>query len=61
MPWNTRKAIRETKKRGGKLLRHGAEHDLFVMPNGVLIATPRHPGDLTLGVENDIKKKLGVR
>lgn len=61
MPWASRQAIRETRKRGGKLLRHGAEHDLYVLPNGVLVAIPRHPGDLTPGVENDIKKKLGLK
>ncbi len=61
MPWTSRMAVKETKKLGGKLLRHGAEHDLYVMPNGTVIPIPRHPGDLTPGVENSIKKTLGLR
>lgn len=61
MPWTNRKAIKETRARGGKLLRHGAEHDIYVLPNGTLIPIPRHSGDLTPGVERDIKKKLGLK
>lgn len=61
MPWTSRKAIRETRKRGGHLIRHGAEHDLYALPDGTLVAIPRHSGDLTPGVENDIKKKLGLK
>lgn len=61
MPWTSRTAIKEAKKLGGKLLRHGAEHDLYIMPDGTKVTIPRHPGDLTPGVERDIKKKLGFK
>lgn len=61
MPLTYRTAVRLVKKGGGRFLRHGAEHDLFMTREGRLLAIPRHPGDLSPGVERDIRQKLGLR
>lgn len=61
MPWTARKAIIETKKRGGRFECHSAEHDYYRMPDGTPVPIPRHPGDLTPGVEHDIKKRIGFK
>lgn len=60
MPLTYREAVRLILACGGTLRSHGARHDVFRAPNGSLIAVPRHKGDLTLGVERDIKHKLGL-
>lgn len=61
MPWTAKRAVKEIRKRGGKLERHGAEHDYYRMPNGIPVSVPRHAGDLTKGVEHDIKKRIGYK
>lgn len=62
MPMNYRDAAKLIKKNGGKLSSHGSRHDIFIMPWGTKIAVPRHPGDFSKGVEDDIKKRVnGVR
>ena len=61
MPLAPREAIRLRRKHGGKFVRHGGRHDIFELPNGQLIQVPRHPGDLSPGVERDIKEKLGLK
>ena len=61
MPWTSRIAAREIRKHGGKLERHGAEHDYYRLPDGTSVAVPRHSGDLTPGVEHNIKKRLGIK
>lgn len=62
MPMSYRDAVRYIRERGGKLLNHGKEHDTFIMPWGTKIRLPRHRGDLTPGVEDDVKKRTnGIR
>ncbi len=60
MPFDYRAAVRLIARNGGRLVRHGASHDVFVTRDGTQIIVPRHPGDLSRGVERDIKKKLGL-
>lgn len=60
MPLTTREAIRLIRKNGGRFLRHGGRHDVFVNAKGDEIQVPRHPGDLSPGVERDIKEKPGL-
>ena len=57
MPMTYRDAARYIADRGGSLLAHGKEHDTFVMPWGTKIRVPRHRGDLSPGVERDIKQR----
>ena len=57
MPMSYRDVVRYIRERGGELLAHGKEHDTFVMPWGTKIRLPRHRGDLTPGVEDDVKKR----
>ena len=58
MPLNYRQAVKLIKKAGGTFFSHGAEHDLFKMPWGTVVAVPRHKKDFSLGVENDIRKRV---
>ena len=60
MPTTAREAIRLTKKMGGRFVRHGARHDIFANAAGEEFPIPRHPGDLSPGVERAIKEKLGL-
>lgn len=60
MPLSVRDAVRLIKKCGGRFVRHGASHDVYETIDGAEIFIPRHPGDLSPGVERDIKKKLGL-
>ena len=60
MPLTYREAVRLILACGGSLRSHGTRHDVFYAPNGSLIAVPRHKGDLTVGVERDIRRKLGL-
>ena len=60
MPMTAREAIRLTKKMGGRFVRHGASHDLCANAAGEEFPIPRHPGDLSPGVERAIKEKLGL-
>ena len=60
MPLTVREAIRLIKKCGGMFVRHGGSHDVYETRDGTEIYIPRHPGDLSSGVERDIKKKLGL-
>lgn len=57
MPMNYREAVMLIRKNGGEFLKHGSRHDLFVMPNGTTVPVPRHPGDFSRYVEDDIKKR----
>lgn len=61
MPMTPREAIKLIRKNGGKFLRHGDRHDIYLMPNGKEISIPRHKKDLSAGVENEVKKKLGLK
>lgn len=58
MPLNYRSAVKLIKAHGGKLVRHGAVHDIFETPDGAEIPVPRHPGDLSPGAERQIERKL---
>lgn len=55
-----RQIIKLTKEHGGKLVRNGASHDIYVIVDKRIISVPRHAGDLTPGVERSIKKALGL-
>ncbi len=62
MPMRYRDAVRYILDRGGMFVCHGREHDTFAMPWGTKIRVPRHRGDLSRGVEDDIKKRAdGVK
>ena len=61
MPMNYRQAAKLIRKHGGGFLRHGRNHDVYLSAEGVEIEVPRHPGDFTIGVEKDIKRKLGLK
>lgn len=57
MPMNYRQAVKLIRKHGGKFDHHGRNHDEFIMPWGTVVEVPRHKGDFTPGVEDDIKKR----
>ena len=58
MPLTYREAVKLIRQAGGRFIKHGSEHDLFEMPEGTLVPVPRHRGDVSPGVERDIKKKI---
>lgn len=60
MPLTVREAVKLIKMCGGRFVRHGSGHDVYETLDGAEIILPRHPGDLSFGVERDIKKKLGL-
>lgn len=60
MPLTGRQAKKLALAMGAQFIRHGAEHDLYRAKDGAIFAIPRHPGDLSPGVEREIKKKLGL-
>lgn len=55
LPFTYRDAVKLIRQHGGTLWRHGANHDLFELPGGALIAVPRHRKDFSRGVEASIK------
>jgi hypothetical protein len=57
MPLTARKAIQMILQKGGRKVRSGAEHDIYNV-KGTLIAVPRHRGDLSPGVEQEIRRAL---
>lgn len=61
MPLTYREALKLIRKHGGRFIRHGANHDIFITVSGEEIQVPRHPGTLSSGVERSIKKKLGLK
>ncbi|MCD8199549.1 MAG: type II toxin-antitoxin system HicA family toxin [Coriobacteriaceae bacterium] len=60
MPLTYRSAVKLIKENGGVFVRHGANHDLYCTADGKIISVPRHPGDLSAGVERSIKRALGL-
>jgi len=58
MPMTAREGIRLILDGGGKKVRSGKKHDIYVI-HGIPIAIPRHKGDLSKGVERQIKEALG--
>lgn len=61
MPMTAKDAVRLIRKCGGKFLRHGKKHDIYLSPDGKEIPVPRHTKDLSPGVEDEIKEKLGLK
>lgn len=61
MPLTAREAAKLIRKNGGKFVRHGSRHDIFETADGEEIQVPRHQGDLSPGVEREIKNKLGLQ
>ena len=59
MPLTYRSAVKLIRARGGVFTGHGREHDEFTIPWGEKVMIPRHRGDLSPGVESDIRKKVG--
>jgi predicted RNA binding protein YcfA (HicA-like mRNA interferase family) len=57
MPLTPRKAIQMILGEGGKKVRSGANHDIYQV-NGRFVQVPRHSGDLSPGVEREIRKAL---
>lgn len=58
MPMKAQEAIRRLKREGWKEVRQTGSHKQF-KKDGQRITVPDHHGDLTPGVERDIKKKAG--
>lgn len=58
MPLTYREAVKLIKKQGGKFIRHGGEHDIFMMPWGTSVTVPRHKKEFSRGVEDDIRKRI---
>ena len=58
MPLNYQQAVKLIKEHGGRMVAHGKRHDEFAMPWGVKIQIPRHKGDFSRGVEDDIRKRV---
>ena len=57
MPLTVREAVRMIMEKGGRKVRPGAEHDVYYV-NGQFVQVPRHRGDLSPGVERQIRKAL---
>ena len=60
MPETKRSIERLARKQGASFYGSGRSHDIWVTKDGRKFAIPRHPGDLTPGVERSIKKVLGL-
>lgn len=58
MPMKAQEAIKRLKREGWKEVRQTGSHKQF-KKDGQRITVPDHRGDLTPGVEKDIKKKAG--
>lgn len=61
MPLTKREAERLIIEHGGSFVRHGGNHDFWVTADGRPVVVPRHPRDLTPGVERSIKRALGIK
>ena len=57
MPMDQRQAVKLIKKQGGRFHEQGKKHDEYLMPWGTKVQVPRHAGDFTPGVEDDIRKR----
>lgn len=58
MPMKAREAIRRLRREGWREVRQSGSHKQFVK-DGKRITVPDHAGDLTPGVERDIKQRAG--
>lgn len=61
MPMTKRDAEKLARRMGAKFHHACGNHDIWQTVDGMLFPIPRHPGDLTPGVEKSIKKALGVK
>ena len=61
VPLNYRRAVRLIRQQGGRFVRHGSRHDAFEMPDGTEVILPKHPRDYSVGVENDILRRIGLK
>ena len=61
MAWRSDDTVRLVRALKGELKRHGANHDLYVVP-GIdrPVSIPRHRGDLPTGTANAILRQLGI-
>lgn len=58
MPMTAQEALRRLKREGWKIVRQVGSH-VQLVKDGKRITVPNHRGDLTPGVERDIRKKAG--
>lgn len=58
MPITAQEALRRLKREGWKIVRQVGSH-VQLVKDGKRITVPNHRGDLTPGVERDIRKKAG--
>lgn len=58
MPMTAQDALRRLKREGWVIVRQSGSHVQLVR-DGQRITVPNHRGDLTPGVERDIRKKAG--
>ena len=61
MPMTKRDAEKLARKMNAEFVRHGDRHDVWRSEGGELFQIPRHPGDLSPGVERKIKSALGLK
>lgn len=61
MPIKRQKAIALILENGGRYVRSGGEHDIYLLPDGRTFALPRHGGELKPGIERQLLKRLGLR
>ena len=59
--WRGQDLVRLVYALKGELCRHGANHDLYLVP-GVdrPVSIPRHNGDLPTGTANAVLRQLGL-
>lgn len=58
MPMTAQDALRRLKREGWIIVRQSGSH-VQLVKDGQRITVPNHRGDLTPGVERDIRKKAG--
>ena len=57
----TRRELDRKLHRAGWMIKHGANHDLAISPEGKKIALPRHKGDIPAGTADNILKAAGLK
>lgn len=61
MPWTARDLVRVIEAKGGRFLRPGRRHDVYVVPGrNRPIEIPRHRGDLPTGTAHAILRQIGI-
>lgn len=61
MPMTKADAEKLARQKNARFVRHGSRHDIWETVDGEPFQIPRHPGDLSPGVERKIKEALGVK